>query len=659
MMKPWWLASALLLANVSAAQGQKALREEFRNPSLRYRMNVNRHSMPREERAQDSMIRWILDNGYRGMATNVNPDDYLRSDDELAVFNRFVHAAKKQGLDLWLYDERSYPSGMAHTYVLEGHPEWEAEGLLFRDTTVRGGTTLDLAALPGERVLVRALPVTECGLDYDRSLDLSAFVRDGRLRWLAPEGRWTVAEINHSALYEGYQAGTDRGGGYAPRYPSLLLEDVTRRFIETTHRRYASAFDEPLGELFTSTFTDEPSLMAQPYQNPGYGVYPWKENVSAEFRSRYGLSLEDGLLRLMLDEGPEGQKLRYRYFRVVTDLLTRNYFGQIRDYCHTQKLLSGGHLLLEECMMAHVPLYGDIMACYRAMDIPGIDNLTGMPAFTRRYLYSSRLASSAAELEGRSRMMVESCPISDYPFHGGKEAPTQQVKGTLNRMILGGATDFNNYLQLQHEDAAGRTAVNEYVARVVGMLSGGVRASRIAVYYPIETLWTKFRPLPSGLLSWDDIAGGAPRGAAAVAAVRPRERLSDGQRLGIFLSRFPGSRGVRGRRRLARTRRSALGRADSARGRNAVAAGYGPDRRIRPRRRTPRRTERPAQEFAGRISVRRDRSSLQRARRRRGTCSPGRLLRTAVRARTAEYAARRHSYARHRLCASQGYSLCS
>ena len=107
MMKPWWLASALLLANVSAAQGPKALREEFRNPSLRYRMNVNRHSVPREERAQDSMIRWILDNGYRGMATNVNPDGYLRSDDELAVFNRFVQAAKKQGLDLWLYDERS------------------------------------------------------------------------------------------------------------------------------------------------------------------------------------------------------------------------------------------------------------------------------------------------------------------------------------------------------------------------------------------------------------------------------------------------------------------------------------------------------------------------------------------------------------------------
>ena len=431
MMKPWWLASALLLANVSAAQGPKALREEFRNPSLRYRMNVNRHSVPREERAQDSMIRWILDNGYRGMATNVNPDDYLRSDDELAVFNRFVHAAKKQGLDLWLYDERSYPSGIAHTYVLEGHPEWEAEGLLFRDTTVRGGTTLDLAALPGERVLVRALPVTECGLGY-RPLARSVCFCPRRPPALGcARGPLDGGRDQPLGAVRGL-SGRDRPGR---RIRPALSESAARGRDAAFYRddapplclRVRRAFS---GELFTSTFTDEPSLMAQPYQNPGYGVYPWKENVSAEFRSRYGLSLEDGLLRLMLDEGPEGQKLRYRYFRVVTDLLTRNYFGQIRDYCHTQKLLSGGHLLLEECMMAHVPLYGDIMACYRAMDVPGIDNLTGMPAFTRRYLYSSRLASSAAELEGRSRMMVESCLRSPTILStAARRLPTQQVRG--------------------------------------------------------------------------------------------------------------------------------------------------------------------------------------------------------------------------------------
>ena len=119
------LAVALLLGStVACAQNEKKLQADFLKPTLEYRMNVNRHSMPRDDREQDSMIQWIISNGYGGMATNVNPNEYLKSDEELKVFNRFVHASKARGLDLWLYDERSYPSGMADTYVLDEHPEW-------------------------------------------------------------------------------------------------------------------------------------------------------------------------------------------------------------------------------------------------------------------------------------------------------------------------------------------------------------------------------------------------------------------------------------------------------------------------------------------------------------------------------------------------------
>ena len=500
----------LLCAVVSSAQNGKTPQELFLKPSLEYRMNVNRHSMPHDAHAQDSMIDWIIANGYGGMATNVNPHAYLKSDEEMAVFDRFVHAAKAKGLDLWLYDEKLYPSGMADTYILEEHPDWEAEGLFFRDSVVAAGTAVDLPLLPGRLWTVRAVPVAGDGYAFDRAVDLSGFVSEGRIRWTAPAGGpWCIAQVSSSVLYEGFQAGTERGG-VIPRYTSLLLPEVTQRFIELTHERYAGAFKEKLGQLFTSTFTDEPSSMALPFANPGYGVYPWKRNVSDEFRSRYGSPLEDVLLEMMLDKGPQGQKQRYRYFRIVSDFMSRNYFRQVRTYCNEQKLLSGGHLLVEESMMAQVPLYGSIMACYRELDIPGIDVLTGMPSLTRRYLYSSRLASSAAELNGNHRVMSESCPISDYHFYGGKEAPSVEIKGTLNRQMIGGVTDFNNYLQLQHEDAAGRTAFNDYIARVVSQLAGGVRASRIAVYYPVETLWTKYRPLPSGLRSWDDVAGGAP-----------------------------------------------------------------------------------------------------------------------------------------------------
>lgn len=501
----------LLLGSLEvSAQTEKTLQANFLKPTLEYRMNVNRHSMPHDAQAQDSMIQWVIANGYGGMATNVNPNQYLKSKEEFEVFRRFVLASKAKGLDLWLYDEKLYPSGMADTYILEEHPDWEAEGLFFQDSTVLAKTAIDLALLPGQMLMIRAIPWKNGALAFDQAQDISFGAHDGRLRWTAPEGeKWTVAQISRSVLREGFQAGTERGGEY-PHYTSLLMPEVTKRFIELTHKTYASHFTEKLGTLFTSTFTDEPSAMALPFPNLGYGVYPWKENVSAEFKKRYVTELNDVLLPMMLDEGALGEKLRCQYFQIISDFMSQNYFRQIKQYCAEQKLKSGGHLLLEESLMAHVPLYGSIMACFREMDVPGIDVLTGMPSFTRRYLYSSRLASSAAELEGNTMVMTESCPISDYNFYNGKEAPSVEIKGSLNRQMVGGVTDFNNYLQLQHEDSTGRRKFNDYIARVEMMLSGGARASRIAVYYPIETMWAKYRPLPTGLQSWDNVAGGDP-----------------------------------------------------------------------------------------------------------------------------------------------------
>lgn len=277
------LAVALLLGStVACAQNEKKLQADFLKPTLEYRMNVNRHSMPRDDREQDSMIQWIISNGYGGMATNVNPNEYLKSDEELKVFNRFVHASKARGLDLWLYDERSYPSGMADTYVLDEHPEWEAEGLLFKDTTVNGGTARRPAAAAGTA-------------DPGQS---GAFGR--RAVGIRPGAEPAVVDSRRSDPVDGSRRHVDNRPDFARaalhripgrhrpgRNDAALPESADARSDQTVHRtdapRYAQAFTEKLGTLFTSTFTDEPSSMALPFPNLGYGVYPWKENVSTEF----------------------------------------------------------------------------------------------------------------------------------------------------------------------------------------------------------------------------------------------------------------------------------------------------------------------------------------------------------------------------------------
>ncbi len=501
----------LFLAAISFSacnQYESQLREHFKSPESGNRPNLNIHSTPHETVKQDSILDQYLLNGYGGMATNVNwTDDYLKNDTTIQSMFRFARSARSKGMNVWLYDENWYPSGMAGGYILQEHPDWEAEGLLFKDSLITGPIKTNLRLLPGNLVSVKAVPLAGSKLAFEQALDLSQFVTANAIVWNVPVGSWRIVQVSANVLREGFQAGTDRGGKIR-HYPSLLMPEVTERFIELTHKKYTEVLNDKLGSLFYATFTDEPSLMAQPYINLGYGVYPWKKNLSAEIEKRFGYKLEDKLLQIMLDDGIEGQKLRYQYFSLVSEMMSQNHFHPILEFCQSQEIKAGGHLLLEETMMAQVPLYGDIMACFREMDIPGIDVLTAMPEFTRRYLYSSRLAASAAELEGRSEVMSEICPIADYQKHNGKEAPTNDVKGTVNRQLVGGITRFNNYLQLQHAGMEEKMEFNTYVARVSTLLSGGVRASRIAVLYPIETVWTKFKPLPTWLQNWDAVNGG-------------------------------------------------------------------------------------------------------------------------------------------------------
>jgi hypothetical protein len=501
------LFSLLLLSSVPP---ENRLRMKFANPLPENRPNLNTHGSPHHPEKQDSILDRYLANGYGGLATNVNwTDDYLKNEREWDSFYRFVRAAKSRGMNVWLYDENWYPSGMAGGYILEGHPEWEAEGLFFKDSLISGPQKFSLKFWPGKLLSIKAFPVAGSYNLTENPTDLSQFVSDGTLHWSAPAGNWRIASLSSGVLRAGFQAGNKRGGKDR-FYPSLLMPEVTKQFIELTHKKYAEKAGEELGNLFYATFTDEPSSMGHSFQNLGYGIYPWKKKLSDELHSRFDWRPEDKWLTIMYDDGNEGKRLRYQYFSLIREFMSNYFFKTVKDYCNSEGVKSSGHLLLEESLPIQALLYGDIMACFREMDIPGIDVLTGMPGFTRRYLYSSRMAASSAELNGNTEVMSEICPVADQRFHNGKEAPTSDVKGTVNRQLVGGVTRFNNYLKLQHASQEEKMEFNTYVARISTMMNSGYRASKIALLYPVETIWTKLRPVPSWNKSWDNMAGGAP-----------------------------------------------------------------------------------------------------------------------------------------------------
>ncbi|MBI5383233.1 MAG: hypothetical protein HZA90_00955 [Verrucomicrobia bacterium] len=467
----------------------------FANPPAEARILKIIHSWPDQAEAQDQLIKKLLGQGFGGVVCNVSFDQYLESEPKWQAFVRAVNEAKRAGMALWLYDERGYPSGNAGGLTLRDHPEWEACGLLVADAESQGGPVL-LELPPGKPFLVAAFPVSDAGLTVARKIDLAAQVRDGKLQWQAPPGRWHVLAVTESRLYEGTHA--DGNLWSKMPYVNLLQPEPTARFLEVTHDAYARRLGGDLGRHFMGAFTDEPSLMSFFLKAMPYRPLPWSTNLPVEFKKRRGYPLDAEVIPALLTEaGPNTAKRRHDFWLTVGELVSENFFGQIQTCCRAHRFPSGGHLLLEESIAGHVPLYGDFFRCIRRLDAPSIDCLSSLPPEVP--WYSARLLASAAELEGRCLVMSETSDHAQRYRQAGDKRPKRtvteaEIRGTCNRLFVAGVNNITSYYSFADLSDEQLQRLNEWVGRCCTALRGGHQVADLALLYPVESLWTRFTP---------------------------------------------------------------------------------------------------------------------------------------------------------------------
>jgi len=452
------------------------------------------HSWPDDPGAQDALIHVLARQGFGGVVCNVSFTEYLESEARWKALGRAVEEARKAGFALWLYDERGYPSGTAGGIVLRNHPEWAARGLLIADAEGEGGS-FNLEVPPGTALLTAAVPVHGGEIDLLEMTNLAAQVRDGRLSWQAPAGRWRVMAITEGPLYEGTHASMSLS--YHIPYPNLLQPEPTARFLEVTHQRYAAHLGDDLGRWFISTFTDEPSLMSLFLRPMPYRVLPWSASLAVEFRKRRGYALEGVVPALVADAGPRTRRVRHDYWQTVGELVSENFFGQIQRWCAGHNVLSGGHLLMEEDLVNQVPLYGDFFGCLRRLSAPGIDCLTSIPDQVPWFI--ARLAGSAADLENRAVTMCETSDHAQRYRPAGDTRPVRnvteaEIRGTCNRLIVSGINTINSYYSFAGLTDAQLRSLNEWVGRCCSALKGGSQVADLAVLYPTESVWPRFTP---------------------------------------------------------------------------------------------------------------------------------------------------------------------
>ena len=476
----------------------RPLAERFAAPPPSARILRIIHAQRDNPAEQDRQLRTLAAQGFGGFAGNVAFDGYVDDESKWPAFLRGVRLAKAAGMSLWLYDECGYPSGSARDLTLRDHPEWAARGLLVAEAESRGGA-VSLAVPPGRLVLAAALPRRDGVLDLDAAQDLTASIDGRQLAWQAPPGDWFVVAMTDDLIYEGTHAAISLA--YKKPCIDLLTPEPTARFLEVTHERYAERLGPDLGRYFVSTFTDEPSLQNYWFRPMPYRVLPWSLTIEREFRQRRGRELRPLLPALVAEAGPAGARARYDFWNTVGELVAENYFGQIQTWCRAHHVLSGGHLLMEEGLAGHVPLYGHFFRCVRRLDAPSIDCLTSLPPQVPWSV--ARMIGSVADLEGRT---VTMCEVSDHSQRyrpAGDTRPVHvvtedEIRGTCNRLAWGGINTLTSYYAFQGLSDEQLQRINTHVGRCQTMLRGGHQVADVAVLYPVESVWPGFVPALHG-----------------------------------------------------------------------------------------------------------------------------------------------------------------
>ncbi len=382
--------------------------------------------------------------------------------------------ARKLDMNVWIYDENSYPSGFAGGLVPEAMPESRGRGLSFREVKSAPKWSDDLVG-------IYRLPEAGTGSD-GTSKNVSAQVKSGEN---LPDGRYLVIS----------QARSGNSPWHGNRcYVNLLSPGVTEKFLELTFEPYRHEIGNEFGKRVPGTFTDEPNI------HPA-GDLPWSEILASEFQKRWGYDLLEYLPSLRQPVG-DWRKVRHNYFQVLNEQFIEHWSRPYHDYCESNHLAWTGHYWDHEwpnCV--GVP---DNMAMYAWHQWPAIDCLMNQYAeHTHAQFGNLRMVRELASVANQLGMRRTLCEIYGA---GGWDLRFEDMKRIGDWLEVLGVNTLNQHLSYvtirgarkrdhpqsfsYHEPWWEAYHVSaQYLARVSAALSQGEQVNRILVLEPTTTAW--------------------------------------------------------------------------------------------------------------------------------------------------------------------------
>lgn len=348
------------------------------------------------------------------------------SDEWMDKVETAVEHARDTELDIWIYDEDKWPSGMAGGMVTRECPQYRAKGMTME--VVRADwASLDPRSISGPEAgsvsETQETPVKIFLLREDNqgiytyqafSAPIEESVQDVEVLSGEANDKLLIYRIESSGSSEWYN-------GSAPA-DNLCPESVDK-FLDLTHREYEKRFQREFGKTITGFFTDEPNVcdfFSEFTKNRPW--IPWGRGFTEYFQTKNGYNILEHLPCLFYDcadkDGIGTSQVRHDYYKTLTERFSQSYFCQLHEWLNASNLKFTGHLLFENDLGYQSRTNGAVMPHYRHFDIPGIDLLGELD----KEVLTVKQCTSVANQFGKDHVMSETygCTKWDFGLEGQK-----------------------------------------------------------------------------------------------------------------------------------------------------------------------------------------------------------------------------------------------
>ncbi len=439
--------------------------------------------------------------------------------------------AEKRGMRVWVLDDKHFPTGMANGLIQAKYPQRRKWHLRECHVDVYGpmqGATLLVRPAPEEDVFLGAYAYrrTEQGEGLTGEwMDVSAAVRNGRLRFDVPEGVWRVF------FYYKTRTGVFHGQEY---YFHPIDAESVSTLIEAVYEPHWEHYKRYFGTTFAGFFSDEPQLGNECMRDwsgdrttrynrqigmPGLAL-PWSDALLEDMQGVLAGKALPLLAALWYPMESMQVQVRYAYMDALTRLWRSSFSYQLGQWCEAHGVEYIGHII--EDMNSHARMAYSAGHYFRALDgqhmagidvvlhqiVPGmaacphtasIEGGIADPAFFDNVL--AKLAASHAHIQPhmKGRAMCE--VFGAYGWAEG--AP--MMKGLLDHMLVRGinyfvphafSPVFPNPDCPPHFGAEGRdpqfsgfTRLMRYGNQMSHLLCGAEHAADVAIVYHAELEW--------------------------------------------------------------------------------------------------------------------------------------------------------------------------